>query len=205
MPQAAGRGSRVLASPQEMPTLARHRYSVQDYLDVEEMCTVKHEYLEGDIYAMPGGTPEHAALSAAIITLVSNQLRGGPCRVYSSDLRIRVLASGLATYPDAAVVCGPLERDPASATHVINPAVVFEVLSPTTEDYDRGEKREHYQQIEALREYVLVSQSGRRVEVWTRGDAGWSYVDRGAGETVELASSGVALSVDDLYAEAGLA
>ena len=188
-----------------MTTVARHRYSFRDYLDVEEMSTVKHEYLDGDIFAMAGGTPEHAALSAAIITLVSNQLRGGPSRAYTSDLRIRVLATGLATYPDAAVVCGPLERDPASATHVVNPAVVFEVLSPTTEDYDRGEKREHYQQIEALREYVLVSQTGRRVEVWTRGEGGWSYVDRGPGDSVELASLGVTLSVDEVYAEAGLA
>jgi len=185
-------------------SLARHRYSFVDYLDIEEMGPVKHEYLGGDIFAMPGGTPEHSALCAAIITLVSNGLRGGPCRAHTSDLRVRVLATGLATYPDAAVVCGPVERDPASATHVVNPTALFEVLSPTTEDYDRGEKREHYQQIESLRTYVLVDQSTRHVEVWTRGDAGWSNAEYTDADRVELTSIGVTLGVSELYDEAGL-
>jgi Uma2 family endonuclease len=187
-----------------MTMAARHRYSFRDYLDVEEMSTVKHEYLEGDIYAMAGGTPEHSALAAAIITLLANRLRGGPCRVYTSDLRVRVLATGLATYPDAAVVCGPVERDPASTTHVVNPALLLEVLSPTTEHYDRGEKREHYQQIDSLREYVLVAQGARHVEVWTRTATGWSHAEHGAGESIELVSLGISVTVDEIYAEAGL-
>ncbi len=167
-----------------MTVAPRHRYTFRDYLDVEEMSAIRHEFLGGEIYAMAGGTPEHAALCAALIAQLVTLLRGGPCRVYTSDLRVRVRATGLATYPDAAVICGPLERDPDSPTHVTNPTVLFEVLSPGTEEYDRGEKREHYQQIEGLREYVLVAQDARKVDVWRRAGAGaWSHAEHAAGQT----------------------
>src|SRR4051794_9504008 len=124
----------------------RH-YTMEDYLGVEEMSGVRHEFSDGQIFAMAGGTPEHAALSAAVLVLLGGKLRGGTCRPYSAELRIRVLATGLATYPDAAVICGEVARDPTSPTHVTNPKVIVEVLSTSTEEYDRGEKREHYQQI----------------------------------------------------------
>jgi Uma2 family endonuclease len=183
----------------------RHRYSLRDYLDVEEMSPIKHEYLGGEIVAMAGGTPEHAALSAAVVLLLGEQLRGGPCRPYSSDLRLRVLATGLATYPDAAVVCGEVQTDPESPTHVTNPTVLVQVLSASTEDYDRGEKREHYQRIESLREYVLVSQDRPRVELFSRSsDGAWSQSTYGSGETIDLPSIKCRLSVDELYGAAGL-
>jgi Uma2 family endonuclease len=183
----------------------RHRHSFLDYLQVEEMSAVKHEFLDGEITAMAGGTPEHAALSAALISLVASQLRGGPCRVFSSDLRLRVAATGLATYPDAAVVCGELERDPSSRTHVTNPTVVFEVLSPGTEDYDRGEKREHYQQIASLTAYVIVAQDVRQIEAWQRGaDRTWAHQVAGPGAAIELRAIGCRLAVDEVYGAAGL-
>jgi Uma2 family endonuclease len=183
----------------------RHRYTLRDYLDVEEMSAVKHEYLDGEIYAMAGGTPEHAALCGALVVLVGAQLGGGPCRIYTSDLRLRVLATGLATYPDAAVVCGPPERDPQSPTHVTNPTLVFEVLSPSTEEYDHGEKREHYQKIDSLRAYVTVAQDRRLLTIWRReGGARWSRQDVGAGQSLALEPIGCTLGVDDLYARAGL-
>lgn len=183
----------------------RHRYTLKDYLGVEEMSLVRHEYLNGDILAMAGGTPEHAALSAAAVTLLGGKLRGGACRLYSADLRIRVLATGLATYPDAAVICGEPERDPDSPTHVTNPAVIVEVLSASTEDYDRGEKREHYQRIESLREYVLISQDRRRVEVLHRDAAGtWQSRIHGAGDHAALPSLRVSFAVDELYELAGV-
>lgn len=182
----------------------RH-YTLEDYLGVEEMSSVRHEFLDGQIFAMAGGTPEHAALSAAALVLLGSKLRGGPCRPYSADLRIRVLASGLATYPDAAVICGDVARDPASPTHVTNPRVLVEVLSPSTEEYDRGEKREHYQQIEALREYVLIAQDRRRVEVFVRDSAGaWEHRVHGSGDAVELPSLELTFSTDELYDAAGL-
>jgi Uma2 family endonuclease len=184
---------------------SHHRYTFEDYLGVEEMSTVRHEYLDGEIFAMAGGTPEHAALLAAVVVLLGSGLRGKPCRPYSADLRIRVPATGLATYPDAAIICGDPLRDPTSPTHVLNPVVLVEVLSPSTDEYDRGEKREHYQQIESLREYVLIAQDRRRVEVFQRGDsATWTLRVFEASDTVHLPSIGVSFSVDELYTTAGL-
>src|SRR4029078_9206247 len=134
---------------------ALHRYRFADYLALEETSNTKHEFLNGEIYALAGGTPEHAALAGAVSAALLAELRRGPLRVYSSDLRVRVLATGLATYPDVTVVCGALERDPQSPDTVVSPVVVVEVLSPGTESFDRGEKREHYQRIATVREIVL--------------------------------------------------
>lgn len=184
---------------------SRHRYTLEDYLAVEEMSAVRHEYLDGEIFAMAGGTPEHAALAAAALVLLGERLRGGPCRPYSSDLRIRVSATGLATYPDAAVICGEPARDAASPTHVTNPNVVVEVLSPSTADYDRGEKREHYQQLASLCEYVLISQDRREIEVFVRTDSGWTHRVHRADDEVELPSISVKFTVAELYDAAGLA
>lgn len=182
----------------------RH-YTLEDYLGVEEMSSVRHEFVDGQIFAMAGGTPEHAALSAAVLVLLGTRLSGGPWRPYSADLRIRVLATGLATYPDAAVICGEVARDPTSPTHVTNPSVIVEVLSPSTEDYDRGEKREHYQQISSLREYVLIAQDRRHVEVFARNAAGaWIHRIHGTGDRADLPSLGLTFSTDDLYDAAGL-
>ena len=188
-----------------MVARSSRRYTLEDYLDVEESSSVRHEYLDGDIFAMAGGTPEHAALSAAVVTLLGGKLRGGPCRPYSADLRLRVQSSGLATYADAAVICGEPERDPKSPTHVTNPSVIVEVLSPSTEDYDRGEKREHYQQIESLREYVLVTQARHQVEVFQRTATGsWEARTYGPAAPAEIPSLGLSLSVDELYDLAGI-
>lgn len=184
---------------------AQQHYTLEDYLSVEEMSDVRHEFLNGQIFAMAGGTPEHAALSAAIVVVLGIKLRGSQCRTYSSDLRIRVLATGLATYPDAAVICGPVQRDPASASHVTNPTVVIEVLSPKTEDYDRGKKREHYQRIETLREYVLIAQDRQCVDVFVHSASGaWEQTTYGEADIVTLASLGVSFSTTELYSTAGL-
>ncbi len=183
----------------------RHHYSFEDYLGVEEASAVRHEFLNGDIFAMAGGTPEHAALSAAVVVVLGAALRGGPCRTYSSDLRVRVSATGLATYPDAAVICGPASHDPMSPTHVTNPSVLIEVLSTSTADYDRGEKREHYQRIDALREYVLIEQVQRVVEVFARSaDGTWSHQIYRSGAMVRVPSLSVSFAVDEIYAIAGL-
>lgn len=185
---------------------SRRHYTLEDYLGVEEMSAVRHEFVDGQILAIAGGTPEHAALGAAVVVLLGTKLRGKPSRPYSADLRIRVLATGLATYADAAVICGDPARDPASPTHVTNPTVVLVVLSASAEEYDRGEKREHYQRIESLRDYVLVAQDRRRVEVFGRADGGgeWSHRVYEAGSEIELPSLGISLSTDELYDSAGL-
>src|SRR3954466_10256469 len=182
---------------------SRH-YPFEDYLSVEEMSPVRHEFLNGEIFAMVGGTPEHAALSAAAVLVLGRRLEGRPCRPYSADLRIRGVATGPATYADAAVICGDPIRDPASPTHVTNPIVIVEVLSQSTEAYDRGEKREHYQQIASLCEYMLVAQDKREIEVHARPAGGiWQRSVYRAGQTVELPSIGIQFTVDELYSAAG--
>lgn len=178
----------------------RVRYEWSEYLALEESSNTKHEFLEGRIYAMAGGTPEHAALAAAMIGVLFGQLRNGRLRVHDSHLRIRVRETGLATYPDATVVFGPLERDPAHENAVTNPTLVVEVLSRSTEEYDRGDKFEHYKRIPSLRQYVLVSHREREIEVWTQDETGdRNSVTAREGEQVILASIDARIDVRELY------
>jgi Uma2 family endonuclease len=185
----------VMAAP-----LHRTEYSLAEYLTLENASNVKHEYLAGQIYAMAGGTPDHAALATTAAAVLFSQLRSGRCRAFDSDLRVRVRATGLSTYPDVTVVCGPRELDTEDTKAVTNPTLLLEVLSASTESYDRGDKFDHYRQLPTLREYVLVSQTERRVEVFTRtADAEWTSRAYGAGERVSLASIDAAIDVDELY------
>lgn len=181
----------------------RHRYTYRDYLELEEGSPSRHEFFDGEIYAMAGGSPEHAALAAELIASLHPQLRGGPCRVFTSDLRIRVRSTGLATYPDVTVVCGELERDPESHPTVVNPTVVIEVLSDGTESYDRTEKLEHYRQISSLAACVLVSHREPLIELWERDSRGdWTRCEARAGACLRLQAIGCTLDVSALYAGA---
>src|SRR3954454_24028689 len=160
-----------------------HQYTYEAYLEHEAASNVKHEYIDGDIYAMAGGTIEHAIIAVNVSSALSAQLTGAPCVVASSDLKVRVLATGLTTYPDVTVICGPPERDPKSRDVLLNPVVVVEVLSDSTEEWDQGEKLEHYQQIPSLRACVLVSHRERRVTVIERTvDGPWETSSAGPGE-----------------------
>ncbi|MBI4516380.1 MAG: Uma2 family endonuclease [Deltaproteobacteria bacterium] len=164
-------------------------YTYSDYRCFEESTDAKHEYVHGQILAMAGGTPEHAALATAIIGLLERRLAGGPCYPFSSDLRVRVRATGLATYPDVTVICGDLERDAEDPNAAVNPTVLVEVLSPSTEEYDRGEKAAHYRTIPSLREYLLVSHRERRIERWWRhGTDDWERQSAGGGEVLHLSA-----------------
>lgn len=176
------------------------QHSFRDYLALEDSGNVKHEYYQGEIYAMAGGTPAHAALQLAVPSLLFPQIRNGPCRAHGADLRVRVLATGLATYPDVTIVCGPRELDPEDPNTVVNPTLLVEVVSPGTEAYDRAGKFENYKLVPSLREYVLVSQAERRVDVWTRGaNDTWSLASFGPGQVAELSAVSATLSVDELY------
>ena len=182
-----------------MSTTARRlHYSYQEYFALEEESSVRHEYLDGEIYAMAGGSPDHAALAGAIIGALRAQLAPG-CRIFTSDLRVRIAATGLSTYPDAAVVRGRTERAPDDALAVTNPVLLVEVTSPSTEEYDRGEKVRHYMQLPNVREIVIVSHREPRLTRHRRQHAAWSTVDVRAHETVALESVGAALAVDDVY------
>ncbi len=179
------------------------RNSFRDYVALEEYSNVKHEFVGGLILAMAGGTPEHAALAAAVIGHLFRQLDGGPCRTYDSDLRVRVAATGLATYPDVSVVCGPRQSDSDDPNTVLNPIVLVEVTSPSSDEYDRGEKREHYEQIVSLREYVVVSHREAKIDVWRRGAGSeWSRFEFRAGAIARLDSLGVELDVAAVYRSA---
>jgi Uma2 family endonuclease len=181
------------------PAQARHRHTWGAYLGVDEGSDVRHEFLDGEIYAMAGGTPEHAALGMAFGSALVEQLRGGPCRVYSSDLRVRVLETGLASYPDVTVVCGPVELD-GEGKSAVNPTVVVEVTSESTEAFDRGEKLAHYQRIPSLRAGVIVSHRERQVEVWERGgDGAWQRTEARSGRAAAIAAIGCRIDVDALY------
>lgn len=178
---------------------ARRRVSFEEYVRLEDYSNVRHEYFEGAMYAMAGGTPRHAALTSRVIVALGAQLRGGSCEVFDPDLRIRVAATGLATYPDVSVVCGPLETDPADPNTVLNPVVLVEVLSDSTEEYDRGEKLEQYRQIPTVRDVVLASHREPVIELWSRREGGWVQRTCGAGARAELVSIGCTLDVDELY------
>jgi Uma2 family endonuclease len=173
-----------------------------EYLAAEVASEVRHEFLNGEVWAMAGGTPRHGALAAAMTGELHAALRGGPCRGYSSDVRVRIPETGLSTYPDLSVVCGELETAPDDKDAITNPIVLVEVLSDSTEAYDRGAKWAHYRRIRSLREYVLVSQGEPRVEVFRRIEetGRWELLEARPGETIELASLGVHLDVAALYA-----
>jgi Uma2 family endonuclease len=185
-----------------MTLAARQLYTYGEYVELEEMSPVKHEYLDGAVWAMAGGTPDHAAIAANIIGMLREQLRDRRCRVFTSDLRVRVKATGLGTYPDASVICDSIELDPEDAKGhaVVNPTVLVEVLSPSTEVYDRGEKREHYQRIPCATEIVLVAHDAHRVEIWRRDGDTWleHVVETG---DVHLTSLDCRLPLDEIYAD----
>ncbi len=179
---------------------SRHHYSYAQYLALELDSDTKHEFFDGEIYAMAGGSLRHSALASRISAALENARPAG-CTAFQSDMRLRVLATGRATYPDASLVCGTIELDPAdpSRTTITNPSLIVEVLSPSTEEVDRGDKLRDYQRIPSLQEYVLVSQE-QRVEIYRRlPDGSWNYVDVQEGR-VQLAT-GPTLDLAALYAD----
>lgn len=191
----------MVASP---PVQARDRavMTYPEYLAFERAAEGRHEFVNGLVYAMAGGSPEHARLAQSLGAELRAALRAAGCAVFSSDLRVRVMATGRATYPDLTVVCGKLERAPDDDDAVTNPVVLVEVLSESTETADRGDKWAHYQRIPSLRAYLLVSQSGPRIEVFSRDEAvpgGWQYRAYGAGETLRLERPSLEIALDAVY------
>ena len=177
------------------------RMAYPEYVAAEAVSDVRHEFLNGAVWAMSGGTPEHGALAAAVIRRIGNAIDGQPCRVFTSDVRVRVIDTGLSTYPDVTVVCGKVDTAPEDPEAVTNPIVLVEVLSDSTEAYDRGAKFAHYRRIPSLQAYVLVSQADPRIELYRRTDAGlWLLSEARSGEAVEIAPLGITLDVDAIYA-----
>jgi Uma2 family endonuclease len=188
----------ALAIPALLPA-ALHAYRYSDYLALEEHSLVRHEFVRGEIYAMAGGTPEHAALAATVLRLVGNQLPKG-CRSYTSDLRVRIDASDVTTYPDGSVICGTVERSPVDALAAINPILIIEVTSSSTETYDRSAKLEQYKLLPSVKEVLLVSHSKAQLTAVRRAtNDAWTMHEAASGESLQLWSIGGSLPVDDVY------
>ena len=171
---------------------------VEDYLAGERHAEIRHEYVDGELFAMTGASRTHNRLSMNLSSRLAVHLEGGPCRVAASDMKVRPATARRFYYPDLVVSCNDPaeEEDEYVETH---PTIVVEILSDTTEQIDRREKRLAYQSIPTLREYVLVAQRAREVSVYHRDGEDWLLDVFGAGERTTLASIDFPLDVDDLY------
>ncbi len=176
--------------------------SIEEYFRREAKSDVKHDYINGRALAMAGGSPARSLVTANVIRETGNRLKGKPCRVYDSNTLLGIPNSPYTHYPDASVICGELQldrRDPSGHT-VTNPTVVFEVLSPSTEKYDRTDKFDHYRDLPAFREYVLIFQDRREIHTFFRHDDGtWAFNVITDATAVRLQSLQIELSVDELY------
>jgi Uma2 family endonuclease len=179
------------------------RYTPQEYYALEREATYKSDYYDGEIFAMAGGTIAHSLICSNLVREVGNRLKGSPCAAYESNLRLKVQATGLRCYPDISVLCGRLDRDPEDPTlqTVTNPTVLIEVLSESTEAFDRGFKASNYRRIESLRAYVLVSQESPHVEIYERQAEGtWLLREaKGLDAQVKIPSIDVALPLAEIY------
>lgn len=193
--------------PDGMSAASPSYTSFDAYLEREGASEVKHEWCNGVVYAMSRGTPEHGRLTMRIARALGNALDGS-CEVYSSDTMLYVEAAALSTYADASVVCGPLETKTVRKNGrsigeaITNPTVIVEVLSESTERYDRDGKFEAYKKATSLREYVLVTQDAVAIEVYRRAeDSAWTCETAGPGGRVTI--HGAAIAVDDVYGRDG--
>jgi len=184
-----------------MSTVPKRRLTAQEYLAIERKAEFKSEFLHGEMFAMAGTTREHSLLTGNAITAFNLQLRGRDCEVHTSDMRVKVSPTGLYTYPDVSVVCGKPEFEDAEVDTLLNPKVIVEVLSESTEGYDRGKKFEHYRSVSSLAEYMLIAQDAPHVEVHTRQPDGrwllWETNDLDS--VVRLQSIECSLTIRDIY------
>lgn len=181
-------------------TSAAHRtMTASEYLAWEREQPDRHEFHRGEVFAMAGGSPRHNALCAAVVGDLRLALRGGVCRVLTSDQRVSLAHGDRYVYPDATVVCGPVALEEGTRDVITNPTIVVEVLSAATEAYDRGAKWEAYRQLTSLEDYVLVSQRAEAVEHFQRcEDGSWRYTALRHGEHIAL-KNGLRISVSELY------
>ncbi len=182
-----------LASP-------KTRCTAEEYLTLERKAECKSEFVNGMIVGLAGATRQHNLIAGNVFGEVRAQLRGRTCEVYMSDMRVKVDPTGLYTYPDVVVACGDIHFEDEHVDTLLNPTLIVEVLSPSTEAYDRGEKFAHYRRLGSLREYVLVSQDKVRIESYVRQGEQWLLSEAdGLDETVRLESVGCELVLRDVY------
>jgi len=189
-----------------MSTQPKTLLTPEQYLEIERQAERKSEYYQGEMFAMAGAREAHNLISLNAGANLHARLRSLPCRTYVSDMRVRVSATGLYTYPDVVVVCGePRFLDDRRDT-LLNPTLIIEVLSPSTEAYDRGKKFEHYRSIESLRQYLMVSSERVQADLYTRQTGGqWLLTPLERMEdAIDLQSAGCSIGVADLYERGGL-
>jgi Uma2 family endonuclease len=184
-----------------MAALPKTVYTPEEYLALDRAAEFRSEYHAGEIFAMAGASEEHNIISLNVATELHVQLRGGPCRPFSADMRVSVGKADLYAYPDVAVVCGERQFADKRRDVLLNPTLIVEVLSPTTEEYDRGGKFEGYQHLESLQEYLLIAQDRVRVEQYTRqADGQWLLAEADdLAAVLHLSSIGCDLALADVY------
>jgi Uma2 family endonuclease len=172
-----------------------------DYLTLERQAETKSEYLNGCIYTMSGASRNHNVITVNLARRLGNQLSGRPCQPFVADMRVKVSPTGLYTYPDALVVCGKPRFEDAQVDTLLNPTVIIEVLSDSTEAYDRGGKFAHYRTLESLTDYLLIAQNEPRIEHYCRqADGAWRYVAADSLQAqVEIATIGCVLRLGEVY------
>lgn len=183
--------------PQQKPKM-----SPEEYLEFERASKIKHEYFDGEIFAMTGAGVNHNRISSNINYSLRNQLNDRPCDVFLNDMRVKVQKIDKYVYPDVVVVCGDLELEDQEFDTLLNPIVIIEILSNSTEIYDRGKKFAHYRLIPSLQEYILVSQYHCQVEQFVRGDDGvWRLFEpyTEMEERFKIEAVDCELSLSDIY------
>jgi Uma2 family endonuclease len=180
----------------------QRRVTAEEYLAFERQAEERHEFVEGIIYAMSGGTRPHALIGANVSRELGNRLSDRPCEVYAGNLRVKVNSEGDYVYPDVAIACGDIQLEDDNSDTLLNPLVVVEVLSPSTEAYDRGKKGALYRAIPSLQHHVLVAQDRVSVEVYTRQGDWWAFTEgRSLEATVLLSALDCELPLAEVYAK----
>lgn len=185
-----------------MTGTSSQKLTPQEYLAIERAADFKSEFFDGEMFAMAVISKDHSRITVNLTGGFHTAIRGKDCELFSSDLRVKVSANGLYTYPDLTIVCGPVDVEDQQADVLLNPTLIIKVLSPGTERYDRGKKFDLYRESESLKEYVLVSQDQYRVEQFLRGSgAEWGYrVAFKEDDIVEFPSVGCSIPLKDIYA-----
>ncbi len=174
--------------------------SPEAFLAGEQCGEIRHEYVAGHVYAMVGNSTAHNRIALNLATVLNQHLRGGPCRVFMSDVKVYIRPAEVFYYPDVVVTCDPEDKGGA-AQYISHPKLIVEVLSPSTERLDREEKLMRYQALASLEEYLLVGQQPQRVQIYRRGTSGWAMETWTEGETVSLRSVRLDLPIGTLYAD----
>ena len=183
-----------------MDNLARKTFTESEYLELERNADFKSEYYNGEIFAMAGATLIHNKIVSNLIFLFNQFLKDKPCDVYPSDLRLQVEKSGLYTYPDITIVCGKTELLDNKFDTLKNPTILIEVLSDSTEKYDRGQKFSFYREIPSLKEYILVSSKTMKIEKFKRlEDGNYLYIESNEHQPFPIDSIKMNLNLEDVY------